>query len=137
MSKTKYDICFLMVSFRFILRRNYVMRHLVLNFRDFWVRKIVFPNSKIVWVIESRYCNNRPARRLYIECVFTPCREKLHIYRYDSNLGAMEVNVATLSHANSYRFYVRTVIIFILLFSFYFTESENVTNYTCTGDTTD
>jgi hypothetical protein len=82
---------------------------------------------------------NYPVRRGFISNVFSR-REKSSVPIYDRNLDAAEVNVQR-HHANLRRFYAVRIqlllIIFILLFSFFLAESENVTNYTRAGDTTD
>jgi hypothetical protein len=79
---------------------------------------------------------------------FLAVRNRVYLYTivtstqpiYDRNLDAAEVNVQR-HHANLRRFYAVRIqlllIIFILLFSFFLAESENVTNYTRAGDTTD
>jgi len=101
---------------------TYIVKNLVLHFQGFWSRKIVISESKNVLVHWFAILQQSP-----VPCIEVLYRMRFHAapwetvrrYIYDGNLGAAEVNVATASHANSRRFYVRRYSYYIY-FTFFF-----------------
>lgn len=96
------------------------MRKLLLHFRDFCAGILLFPNPKTFWFIGSRQCKNHPspAQRSYIECVFTPRREKPSVGIY-----TMVTSARRRSTWQRHRMLTRIVLYIIcvhLLYLFYF-----------------